>query len=799
MFAFLALVLATALLRFGGTEPAVGAGCVLLFAAGGLVFALRRVRTGEPIEVGLLLLAAGAAAIALLTDPRLALGPMAGAAAWAATRRNGTSLVRFFHALVAIGLVEALLGLFQHFVAPGWIPGYASDRSGVSGTLINRNHFAGLLGMLVPVAIGMAYTSWVRYRDPARTYLYLLAASTMGLALAFSLSRMGIVAFLLTLGLMATLVRWTHSGRLGPVFALVPLFLVLGGAAWIGVDAILERFGDLVGPEGRIEDSREVIFRDTIRMIADNPLGIGVGAYRDVFRRYQTGYNHLLFDHAHNDYLETAAEWGLLPSAVFWAGIFFVFGRTIAAFLRSRDPVRRGVLLASSGAMSAILLHSLTDFNLQIPANAMLFGAFVGIAAATSAKRGARSDAPASPDSGSRAAPIVMILLALAVLVRTSGPFMGAWFVRGARPDPASYRQALDWDPGNAEYHFRLGELHHLAIPYRDPDLAGAHYRTAVELNPERTAYWQALARLEEETRRAPEAAKAMTRALETDPNDAATRWAAGNLYLRLGDLEAADRELARAAALDPAYVRPVLDLAWTFYGDPARTMETFVPNTRQGSLIALSHFLGLSNDTGAALAWERVRSLPTEQAERLGYVDFLVSRGRTSEAWEVFLGETGEPPRPVLPEVFNGSFERETLNGGFDWRYAPPGRTEVRRDTTQSRDGGASLLIRFRGEENLDYRGVSHWLAVEEGQAYELTFWMRTEGISTDRGVYVEVDGQTSPPVLGTTFWEQFRIPFRASGDLVTIRVRRDPSRRFDNLLSGRVWLDLFELAETP
>jgi hypothetical protein len=94
-----------------------------------------------------------------------------------------------------------------------------------------------------------------------------------------------------------------------------------------------------------------------------------------------------------------------------------------------------------------------------------------------------------------------------------------------------------------------------------------------------------------------------------------------------------------------------------------------------------------------------------------------------------------------------------------------------------------------------MDYRGPSHWLAVDEGGAYELKFWMRTEGITTDKGVYVEVDGARSDAVLGTTFWQEFALPFEASSDLVTLWVRRDPSQRFDNLVAGKVWLDAFEL----
>ena len=81
------------------------------------------------------------------------------------------------------------------------------------------------------------------------------------------------------------------------------------------------------------------------------------------------------------------------------------------------------------------------------------------------------------------------------------------------------------------------------------------------------------------------------------------------------------------------------------------------------------------------------------------------------------------------------------------------------------------------------------------KGKQYKLSFWMKTEAISTNEGMFVEVDGQTSEKQVGTTYWQQFTIPFTATGDLVTVRLRRVPSKKFDNLLQGKVWVDDFVL----
>jgi len=158
--------------------------------------------------------------------------------------------------------------------------------------------------------------------------------------------------------------------------------LVTAGAMWIGVDSVVQRYSDLMVDDGLFRQARLMIFRDVNRMIIANPLGVGVGNFQDRFRQYQTFRPDLLFDHAHNDYLETAAEWGLPVAIAFWSFIVFAAVRAFRLFASAQSPEQRGMLLACIGAILAILIHSLMDFNLQIPSNAMLFFTFVGISLA---------------------------------------------------------------------------------------------------------------------------------------------------------------------------------------------------------------------------------------------------------------------------------------------------------------------------------------------------------------------------------------------------------------------------------
>jgi O-antigen ligase len=394
VFGVLATLLAFELVSFGGvlrhTWLAVEIGWLLATAFFLVVRFLRR----KSLDVPLVAFAIVSALIGLLVEPKLAVSLMAAAWSYLAARNGETSIRRFFLFLVWIGVLEAVLGLVQYFVSPGWILGYQNVFYKTSGTLINRNHFAGLLEMLIPVTMGLAYSSARRFESLARPYLWLLAGAFMGLALIYSASRMGIFSFFATAAFVATLLRFRKSQRrtsfaLG--FGIVGL--VLAGALWVGIDDIIRRYSELAGEEATLREVRFFAFQDELRMIAANPGGVGTGMFQDRFRQYQKFHLDMLFDHAHNDYFETAAEWGLPVAAALWSFLIFVVIRGVRLFASVDSPEQRGILLACTGAIFSILLHSLTDFNLQIPSNAMLFFTFVGISLALPLKDKAQNHA----------------------------------------------------------------------------------------------------------------------------------------------------------------------------------------------------------------------------------------------------------------------------------------------------------------------------------------------------------------------------------------------------------------------
>lgn len=388
MFQFLSLILIYAFLSFGGVLPYSRFLLVILWLAGIAVFLIFSCIRSKAVDLRLVTILIIGMSIASLIDLTLGLWCFAIGWSWIAAHRQESQVIKFFHILLVIGILEAILGLTQYFFNPGWVLGFQNPTTfAASGTLVNRNHFAGILEMLIPVAFGLAYIGIRRYENIARSYVYLLAGALMGIALVFTLSRMGLFSFLMSLLFMGMILWFRRAERsLGSALALLLPVLVLAGALWIGVDVVVKRFARLADDSASFTEGRMNVFRDTLRMIADNPTGIGAGNYVDVFRQYQTFSVDKLFDHTHNDYLETAVEWGVPIAAAFWLFIFGTLFHSVRTVWSDGSPERIGILLACSGAIFSILVHSLVDFNLQIPSNAMLFLSFVGVASAVSLK-----------------------------------------------------------------------------------------------------------------------------------------------------------------------------------------------------------------------------------------------------------------------------------------------------------------------------------------------------------------------------------------------------------------------------
>lgn len=300
--------------------------------------------------------------------------------------------------VVAVAWLESVLGLVQWWLARA----AAGVAESSVGTYVNRNHFAGLLEMALPLAALWALAVWrserrgggrhgERAAAPAMVAWGLLAVTAcLLMGVVFSLSRMGFMASLLGLMVAGLLVLGTSRepgyGQRRSLRWVVPVGVVLAGAAlavvYLPTDELIHRFASFAETDDVSKDTRAQLWRDTRGLIADYPVtGSGLGTYERAFYRYKRVAPMSEADFAHNDYLQALSELGVVGVVLGGALLLWVGAGLVRVVVFEPGVTHWTLAVGLAGALSTVLLHSLVDFNMYIPANALVAGWLCGLAA----------------------------------------------------------------------------------------------------------------------------------------------------------------------------------------------------------------------------------------------------------------------------------------------------------------------------------------------------------------------------------------------------------------------------------
>lgn len=308
--------------------------------------------------------------------------------------RDRIWLSRLVTAMVITGFVIAVIGILQHFATPKMIYGFR-DASYASpfGPYINRNHFAGYMEMTIFVAIGLLLFQALkarRRRGGWRKYLYRWEATisqqalvgfsvvVMAVALALCLSRGGITSSVVALVFMGGMMAIRKRRSSLTLTILVVLFsLSLFFLLWLGIGPVIER---LVSPKFLKIGGRPLLWQGVINIIRDFfSFGTGLGTFINIYPPYQTIEVTAIVDHAENDYLEYFSDLGILGGIIWWGALFWMVKHVLARWFERRRPVVVGLCLGCMTGAVSLLFHSLVDFNLHIPANALVFFVLLGV------------------------------------------------------------------------------------------------------------------------------------------------------------------------------------------------------------------------------------------------------------------------------------------------------------------------------------------------------------------------------------------------------------------------------------
>lgn len=189
----------------------------------------------------------------------------------------------------------------------------------------------------------------------------------------------------------------------------------------------------------------------------------------------------------------------------------------------------------------------------------------------------------------------------------------------------------------------------------------------------------------------------------------------------------------------------------------------------------------------------------PQQQQDGLQdrFINFLVGQKQIRAAIEIWQAETGNPG------WINPGFEAPFSTSAFDWKASSGEHWRIERDASESVEGEASLRIDFHGKENIHFAHLRRISPVTPGTPYRLRFRWRASDLTTDQRPYIEVRGIECPGVWktemapATTDWREETLGFTApeSCAAVAVTLRRNPSRRFNSRINGRLWLDDFQL----
>jgi O-antigen ligase len=512
--------------------------------------------------------------------------------------------------LLVLAVAEFFVGLRQFRYGDEWMPfGFirASSEWRASGTLVSSIHYAGFLEALG--AFALAITCWSRWPGWLRFLTGYAALLCYG-GVAISGSRGAYLSTLVSLAAFSALslvaVRRLLPERLAHVIAIgvvVAICGIVGGITLMLRSPLLQKRLDLLaqqdlritsfilsdgtreGAQRPNADVRIYNWQAALDQIRLSPIfGTGAGThlyYGRLFRRPQIQSDPV---HAHSDYLEILAEYGIVGAVGMLAFIIVHlrhglrrFSHIITTELGDLDiyqPKRSDDLALVIGALSAVaayLAHSIVDFNLHIPGNALTFAFIFGILAAP------RADGDESPTRSEPAwrlaLPALGVWMALSGLSKYPGEY---WWEKarvalrdGRFARSIDYAQrAVQHQGRNAELWFHFGEAQRvmgLASISRSERRARfseavAAYRRALEIFPYDEHVLVRLGQALDDLNRLPEANDAYRKAIEHDPKLGVLHAYYAQHLFRVGRDQQARAEFAEAGRLGAQDLRKIVD-----------------------------------------------------------------------------------------------------------------------------------------------------------------------------------------------------------------------------------------------
>ncbi|MGB7730051.1 MAG: tetratricopeptide repeat protein [Candidatus Acidiferrum sp.] len=390
--------------------------------------------------------------------------------------------------------------------------------------------------------------------------------------------------------------------------------------------------------------------------------------------------------------------------------------------------------------------------------------------------------------------------------------YLAAHWNTSAKPE--LWRASIKLEPGNAEYWRHLGLSRQWDLSTDGMQEAVRYLQVAAQVNPQSADLWMELGDAYQTSGDPVRAQEAYERAQANYPISPEVAWRYGSFLLYEGKVSDGYGEIQRAISIDSSLTQDAIAECWQSNPSVTLILDKVLPAKPGYYQSAMDFFLSRNLLDAALEVWnhERQLGLPIRMPDAIPLVDALIDQDRTTDSrrtWQQALEASHWPQGPNKDGslIFNGGFEHDLANGGYDWREVTTSGVRFDFDSRSGHASARSLRIQFEGISNLDFHNLFQYVPVDPGTRYLFSAYLRTEGVSTDRGLGFEIFDprhsgqlhQVTSEILGTNPWTLVQVDIVTGPEthFLKIAVKRIPSWKFDNKLAGTVWID--DVSLTP
>ena len=445
--------------------------------------------------------------------------------------------------------------------------------------------------------------------------------------------------------------------------------------------------------------------------------------------------------------------------------------------------------------MTAILIHSFADFNLYVPANAMVLSWISGISAGLPiSKQDEKASVPGVPPRLLRG--LMFTLGCLAIL------YSAAWliYLHSFHHDAQTGRIFRKFGIYDSNEALNSLEREHGGETASVPPADLAEF---LRDSPAVPFHWLVFGESLRRVGRTAEARKSIERALALGGRQPGTLFDASRFHFSLAERDEALKLMSRAlAGGSPSQNQFFLREYDRWHVPPEQVLSDGLPDDRDIWRSYLRWQIQQDHLAAGITVWNALisRGYADNQSanEMVGFLLRHKQPATGAQAWADYQGARGNG---YLKSnyIFNSDFESEPSGSPFDWSIDQTPGAMIDFDREIAHSGARSLRIQFDGKQNLSSLGIRQTVFLKPGR-YRFQAYVRTKEISTDEGVVFQVASQqasnhltfTTEPMLGSTDWKLVQHAFvMPAAGLIDVRLVRTPSLRFDSLIRGTLWID--------